>query len=83
MKYLWKKTLIVTLQECIQNKTCFCITSSKTKQDIGYLDISFKDFKNCSSIEKDFEFPSTNKKEQLWKFIKIGLNIRESIVEKK
>ena len=52
MKYLWKKTLIVTLQECIQNKTCFC--SSKTKQDIGYLEISFKDFKNSSSIEKDF-----------------------------
>ena len=83
MKYLWKKNLIVTLQEYIQTTKCFCCTStSKQKQDIGYLEISFKDFKNCSSIEKEFEFSSMNKKSKIGISIKIGLNIREPLVEK-
>jgi hypothetical protein len=65
----------------IPNKI-LCINGSKTKKNIGYLEISFKDFKYCNSIEKEFEFSSMNKKEQIGISIKIGLNIREPLVEK-
>ena len=45
MKHLWKKNLILTLQELYKNKILFVLSGNAKQKDIGYLEISFKDFK--------------------------------------
>ena len=82
MKHLWKKNLVLTLQELYKNKILCCSIGNVKQKDIGYLEISFHDFKTSSSIENDFEFTSMNKKEKIGISINIKLQIREPLVEK-
>ena len=51
----------------------------KKENEIGYLEIDFKDFKSKNIIEDEFEFQDMTKKKKLGISIKVSLKIRKAL----
>ena len=77
MKFLIKKSLILKLIEI-----SFIFMCCKKEIEIGYLEISFKDFISQNTIESDFEFNDIKrKKKKIGISIKVSLKIRKALGE--
>ena len=77
MKFLIKKSLILKLIEI-----SFIFMCCKKENEIGYLEIYFKDFISQNTIESDFEFNDIKrKKKKIGISIKVSLKIRKALGE--
>ena len=83
MKFLIKKCLILTLKEISETKSCiFMCKKEKKENEIGYLEIDFKDFTSQNTIEGNFEFNDIKrKKKKIGILIKVSLQIRKALGE--